>query len=307
MRRAPGLVWRSRRKDGVDDADRHRARSEGGEDTGSPSQERPSTAEKLAETLRSLSPKKQAIVLERWPGIEVEIEDGVTITARSKKELRRLTRPTERAMLEWLRGFEEGEVFYDIGANCGSLTLAAAAMHRGRITIVAVEPAYANFESLVRNLSRNGFLTFTVPLQVALMERTGLERLNYYASTDAGTALHALGDPVDHEGNEFTPVEAQVLPTYALDDLIEMLALPSPTRVKIDVDGHEGDLLRGAAATLAQGSIYELAVEIVDHDRAGTRLESVTRFLERYEYELVDAFRHGGEDSFVSDHLFRRQ
>jgi FkbM family methyltransferase len=261
----------------------------------------------LVETMRSLSPSKQASVLDRWPQIEAQIDGGLTVSARSKKELRRLTRPQDPAMLDWLGTFEEGEVFYDVGANCGTVTLAAGAMHRERITIVAVEPAYTNFESLVRNLSRNGLLAFTIPLQVALKERTGIERLNYYGSTDAGTAFHAIGNPVDYEGNQFTPVEAQLMPAYALDDLIAVLKLPVPTRMKIDVDGHEGPLLRGAVDTLARGSINELAIEIVDHDRQGTRLDAVKDVLRRDAYELVDTFRHGGEGSYVSDHLFRRR
>lgn len=267
----------------------------------------PKGIDSLVETLKSLSPNKQVTVLERWPRIEAQIDGGLTVTARSKKELRRLTRPQDPAMLEWLGTFAEGEVFYDVGANCGTVSLAAGAMHRERITIVAIEPAYTNFESLVRNLSRNGLLRFTIPLQVALNDRTGIERLNYYGSTDAGTSLHAIGDPVDYEGNPFTPVEGQLMPAFALDDLIAVLNLPLPTRMKIDVDGHEGPLLRGAVGTLARGSINELAVEIVDHDRQGTRLDAVKNLLRHDGYELVDTFRHGGEGSFVSDYLFRRQ
>jgi FkbM family methyltransferase len=261
----------------------------------------------FVETLKSLPPSKQVTVFERWPRIEAQIDGGLTITARSKKELRRLTRPQEPAMLEWLGTFAAGEVFYDVGANCGTVSLAAGAMHREQITIVAIEPAYTNFESLVRNLSRNGLLPFTIPLQVALKDRTGIERLNYYGSTDAGTSLHAIGDPVDYEGNRFAPVEGQLMPAFALDDLITVLRLPLPTRMKIDVDGHEGPLLMGAVGTLERGSISELAIEIVDHDRQGTRLDAVKDLLRRYGYELVDTFRHGGEGSFVSDHVFRRR
>jgi FkbM family methyltransferase len=263
--------------------------------------------ESLVETLKSLSPSKQASVLERWPLIEVQIDGGLTVTARSKKELRRITRPPEPPMLDWLGTFRTGEIFYDVGANCGTVTLAAAAMHRERMTIVAIEPAYANFESLVRNLSRNGLLRFTIPLQVALKDRTGIERWNYYGSTDAGTALHAIGNPVDYQGNPFTPFETQLMPAYALDDLVAVLKLPRPTRMKIDVDGHEGPLLSGAVDTLAQGSIKELVIEIVDHDRQGTRIDAVKDMMHGHGYEVADTFRHGGEGSFVSDYLFRRR
>ena len=280
-------------------------------DTDSPSDGKASQAgdfiKALVEMLRSLSPNKQASVLERWSRIEAQLEGGLTVTARSRKELRRLTRPREPEMLKWLATFKTGEVFYDIGANCGTVTLAAGEIHRDGITIVAIEPSYTNFESLVRNLSQNGLLQSTIPLQVALTDRTGIERLSYYGSTEAGMALHAIGEPVDYEGNQFTPAEAQLMPAYALDDLIAVLKLPLPTRVKIDVDGHEGPLLRGAVGTLARGSVHEFAIEIVDHDRQGTRLGAIVDLMRAHGYERVHAFRHGGEGSFVSDHVFRRR
>jgi O-methyltransferase len=262
----------------------------------------------LAEALNRLGPGKQLTLHELWPATEIELPNGLRVTARSKKESGRFTKPLEPEVLEWLGSLQAGDVFYDIGANCGTLTLAAAAMHGDAIKIVAIEPGYANFESLARNLSHNGMLGYVTPLQVALLDRTRLEPINYYASTAAGTSLHAVGRPVDHEDNEFTPVETQMVPAFALDELIERLDLPAPTHVKVDVDGAEGPLLEGAVATLAGGTISELMIEIVDHDRAGTRLEQTRSFLERHGFGLVDTLAHnpGSTESFVADHLFRR-
>ncbi len=262
----------------------------------------------LVDALKALSEKKQIAVCEAWQGPELKLAHGVTVTARSKKERRRFVRPVDDEVLEWFASFGDGDVFYDVGANCGSLTLAAAGMHRDSITIVAIEPGYANFESLVRNLSRNDMLGFVIPLQIALLQRTGVEPINYYRSAAAGTSLHAVGRPVDHEDNEFEPVETQMVPAFSLDDAIEQLKLPDPTRVKIDVDGTEGPLLEGASRTLARGVISELLVEIVDHDRSGTRLAAATALMERHGYELAETFSHhvGDNKSFVADHLFRR-
>jgi FkbM family methyltransferase len=259
--------------------------------------------------LKSLSAEKQTSVHELWAGPEIKLANGVTVTVRSKKERRRFVRPVDGEVLEWLRSFQAGDVFYDVGANCGSLTLAAGGMHGERISIVAIEPGYANFDSLARNLSHNSMLRFVIPLQVALLDRTGLEPINYYKSTAAGTSLHSVGRAVDHEDKEFEPVETQVVPAYRLDDLVEVLKLPEPTHVKIDVDGTEGPLLQGATSILARGNIKELLVEIVDHDREGTRLASVRSLLEIHGYERAETFRHHEEDSasFVADHLFRQR
>lgn len=262
----------------------------------------------VLEALRRLSPNKQLEVAEQWPWVETELENGTVITTRAKKEYRRFTRPAEAETIRWLEGLGAGDVLFDIGANCGSLTLAAAAMHGPNVKVVAIEPGYANFESMVRNLSRNDMLGFVVPLQVALLDRTRLEPINYNFGTAAGLSLHAVGRPVDHEGNEFTAVETQMVLAYALDDLLDIHGLPVPTHVKIDVDGVEGPLLEGATRTLSSGVIEELVVEIVDHDRAGTRLAGIQSFLQRHGYELVETFQHRPDDStsFVADYRFRR-
>jgi FkbM family methyltransferase len=262
----------------------------------------------LLETLDAMSPNKQLVFSERWAGTEVDLGNGVKVTARSKKEHRRFVRPIETEVLEWLRALRPGAVFYDIGANCGSLTFAAAAAHGDAVRIVAIEPGFANFESLTRNLSANGMLGYVIPLQVALLDHTRLEPINYYRSTGAGTSLHAVGRPLDHEDNEFRPVETQMVPAFSLDDLVELLSLPEPTHVKVDVDGIEGPVLEGATRTLARGKIEELLVEIVDHDRAGTRLAAIQRLLEPHGYALAETIGHNADDdrSFVADYLFRR-
>ena len=108
-------------------------------------------------------------------------------------------------MLQWIRGFGAGEVLYDIGANVGGVTLAAAAVHSGNVRIVAIEPSFANFESLVRNLARNNLLPAIIPLQVALLDRTGMLPLNYQ-SLAPGTAYHEVGEPRGHMGDLFDPV-----------------------------------------------------------------------------------------------------
>ncbi|MGI9111672.1 MAG: FkbM family methyltransferase [Gaiellaceae bacterium] len=261
------------------------------------------TPEEVLQALLRLTPNKQARVVEQWPGLVGKTAEGLDVTARTSKELRRFTSERDPGMMSWILSFEPDDVFYDIGANVGGVTMAVAGIHGRLVTTVAIEPSFGSFESLARNLSSNKLLGFVIPLQVALLDRTGLERMNY-RSTAAGASLHAIGDAVDYEGREFAPVEVQLIPTYALDDLIGTLKLPLPTRIKIDVDGYEESVLRGAGRTLSGGSVRELFVEVVDHDRRGTRLESVSRLLARAGYELSASSRHG--DSLVADHLYRR-
>jgi len=264
--------------------------------------------EDVLQALLELTPSKQAHVVAQWPGLTGKTSEGIDVTARTPKELRRFMAERDPGMLRWIQGFEAGDVFYDVGANVGGVTLAVAGLHGSQVTSVAIEPSVASFESLARHLSLNKLLGFVIPLQVALLDRTGIEKLNYN-STAAGYSLHAVGEAVDHEGRPFVPAEVQLIPTYALDDLIETLKLPLPTQIKVDIDGYEESVLRGATRTLSRGSVRALFVEVVDHDRRGTRLASVSEILGRAGYELVESFRHGegGDEGigYVSDHLYR--
>jgi FkbM family methyltransferase len=267
------------------------------------------TFQQVIEAFQALTPSKQGLVLERiGAGLVGETPDGLRVTGRNRKELRRFTREKDHYIIDWMRRFEPGDVFYDIGANCGGLTLTAGAMHGERVRIVAIEPSFGSFESLARNLSANGMLRFVVPLQVALLDRTGLETM-FYRSTAAGTSQHGFGAPLGHMDEPFDAAECQFVPVFKLDDLIPMLQLPAPTRVKIDVDGYEGKLLQGCSNTLSAGTIRDLIVEVVNHDHQETRLTEVRALLSSHGYELVQGFHHAAPsdgDLQVADYLFQR-
>ena len=239
-------------------------------------------------------------------GLSSSRPEGFRVSARGRKELRRFTGHKDPRMLEWFRRFEPGEVFYDIGANVGGYTLAAAAMHGDSVRIVAIEPSFSSFESLARNLSANGLLGLAIPLQIALLDGTALKPIYYNRSTAAGVSLHAVGTPLSALGERIVPVEVQMVPTYALDDIIAALDLPRPTRIKIDVDGYEEQVLRGATMTLTDGTVRDLFIEVVDHDGDGTRLKSVTGCLGRCGYYIGEILQHPPAPE-VADYLFVRR
>ena len=62
-----------------------------------------------------------------------------------------------------------------------------------------------------------------------------------------GTALHAVGEALDYRRQPFTPVAVESILAFRLDDLVPLLGLPLPTRLKLDVDGFEHKVLDGAA------------------------------------------------------------
>jgi FkbM family methyltransferase len=176
--------------------------------------------------------------------------------------------------VSWLeRNLGAGDVLYDVGANVGAYALIAAAFSRGVAHVVAFEPGYANYSALCDNVLLNGFADSITPLPVVLGETTRLGTFSY-SETVAGAALQELDAPG-------AAVYKQPVLVHALDDLLEWFALPQPTLIKLDVDGAEAAVLRGARRTLERPQLRSLVVEVANEvtddvtaalDGAGFRL-----------------------------------
>lgn len=152
-----------------------------------------------------------------------------------------------------------GEVFYDIGANTGPYSLIAASAGEAR-HVVALEPAATTYGSLVVNVALNELEGVITALPVALSDATGLATLEL-RSLEPGDALHALDDvPVRY--GDWKPVLRQPALSYRLDDLARRLDVPFPNHLKIDVDGAELSVLRGAERSLADPRLKSLLIEI---------------------------------------------
>ncbi len=161
----------------------------------------------------------------------------------------------------WTKDFIESipadGVFYDVGANIGSYALIAAV--RG-IQTVAIEPGFNNFAALCRNALRNNVLSTMIPLNVALANADGLAWFDY-SDIRQGAASHVLGSPTPR----FFSTHRQRVQTFKMDDLIRLFGLPTPTHIKIDVDGNgevELAVIAGMADTLKNPLLAGLMLEM---------------------------------------------
>lgn len=141
-----------------------------------------------------------------------------------------------------------GNVFFDIGANVGYYSLLGARLVGPRGRVVALEPVVRNVAFLHRHvvLNRAGNVTI-VP--AACSDRIALAS---FASGDNYATGRLAGGPGDENGVVGTPV-----PTVTIDALVNALEL-LPDVIKIDVEGAELDVLRGACETFlrAKPTIY---------------------------------------------------
>lgn len=184
--------------------------------------------------------------------IDTEVENDVRLHSCAK----------EPETVEWIETFlKEGGVMYDIGANVGAYALVASKFTHGKAKIYAFEPSFSTFANLSRNVFLNGCSGSIIPLHLALSDKTGLDNLNYLDLV-SGSSCHAFGANVMFTGETFEPVFKQPIIAYTIDDLIEAFGIEVPNLIKIDVDGIELAILKGAEKTLCQKEVRTVLVEV---------------------------------------------
>lgn len=168
-----------------------------------------------------------------------------------------------------------GELFVDVGANAGSYTVLAAKISGARV--VAVEPVPETADRLEANVALNAVGDRVSVYRTAISDRAG--RVWFTSGRDTTNRIAGSADP--REGL----VE---VPCTTLDDL---LGGARPRALKIDVEGYEAAVLRGATELLAIGDVLALVVEMAEpkgeaadllarHGYAPARYEPFARRLE---------------------------
>jgi FkbM family methyltransferase len=127
-----------------------------------------------------------------------------------------------------------GTTVIDVGANVGFYTRRFAEWVRPRGEVIAIEPEEVNFATLKRVIARRGLMN-VMGVQAVASERAG----SLYLQKNP---LH----PADHRIAD-TGVKVSAV---TIDDVLRERAGPKVSLMKIDVQGAEERVLRGAMATL---------------------------------------------------------
>jgi len=130
----------------------------------------------------------------------------------------------------------QGGVFVDVGANIGAYTLIAS--ENAATTVISLEPNPTAFRKLERN--------------VALNMRRNVIPVNRAASSRAG-ALCMTNNGADPTNRILAEGDAAARTIMVEVDMLDAICRAHgamPTLIKIDVEGHEPQVLEGAAECL---------------------------------------------------------
>lgn len=162
-----------------------------------------------------------------------------------------------------------GDTYVDVGANIGALALHAATLVGARGRVSAIEAHPRTFGFLRDNVRLNG---------------AAVTALNYAAGEESGTLRFT-----SMRGDDKNGVSAQgalEVPVRPLDELLA--ALDGPIHLlKLDVEGFELPVLRGAAAVLARTECVYFEVSLLS-DGYGHPAEAVVAELAGQGFTVLD-------------------
>jgi len=178
---------------------------------------------------------------------------------------------------------------FDVGANIGAFSLAAAAAGWGRI--LSFEPIPSTFARLEANIALNPGLRERIQTRhQGLSDREGVLAFEVMKGRSEQASLKSAG--ADAPGGEVSRFEVEV---RTVDGVAEAEGIGRIDLLKADVEGFEVHVLRGAARMLAAGAIHCIMLEIIQQalEEAGTSLDELCRLLQAAGYEPCEA--HAGQ------------
>lgn len=144
----------------------------------------------------------------------------------------------ETAILSKL--LSEADQFVDIGANLGYYT--CLALHKGK-PVVAFEPQQQNLQCLFQNLISNGWQDRAEVFPLALSDHPGLLMLYGASGPSASLIKNWAG---------YSSLYKKIVPVSTLDNVLAGRFLDQRLLIKMDVEGAEYRVLKGALATLSR-------------------------------------------------------
>lgn len=167
----------------------------------------------------------------------------------------------------------------DIGSNIGNfMTWMARAYPKGRV--YAIEPQRSVFQIMTGNVAINNlYNVYTYNCAIGAENSTvTFDEPDYFAAHDFGIFSLVQDKIAEKSGLQHT------VDIYQLDWFIDHFKVPSVDLVKIDAEGMDIDVLRGATKTLDHHSPV-IFIEHCDNQRSVQ--SDIEKFLSRWHYGFI--------------------
>jgi len=178
-------------------------------------------------------------------------------------------------------------VIFDVGANAGILTLQFAKLvPSGRV--YAFEPTFYAFSKLKRNMELNPQLAERIVAVQSFVSSTSSKELHIRAYASWKVAGRAKEEK--HRVHQGIEKSAEKIPAVSLDDFCKLHEIERLDLIKIDTDGHEPEVLKGAKTTIerfAPAVIFEVGAYLMEE--AGIDFSDYFDFFDLFGYRFFDS------------------
>jgi FkbM family methyltransferase len=174
---------------------------------------------------------------------------------------------------------KQGDIVVDIGAHMGRYTIISSKRVGANGKVVAIEAHPGNFEMLKSNIKLNQ-LTNVIPLNYAAYSKETKINL-YLPEVESGyTIYNTIMSNRARTEDKFVEVSANTL-----DYLLQLNEITDVNWVKIDVEGAEFEVLKGASNVLSKSKDIALLIEVHGLDNHRPILEFVSSYNFKIEFE----------------------
>ena len=177
-------------------------------------------------------------------------------------------------------------VIIDIGANVGLMTLQFAKLvPNGKV--FSFEPTFYALERLKKNLALNPKIAENVTVINSFVS----EKSDYNPNIRAYSSWKVNGerDKDEHPVHLGTPQDAKGVSSVSLNDFTESQQLQKIDFIKVDTDGHEYEVFKGAEVAIAKYRpkiIFEIALYVLDEKKIN--FDFYLNYFGRLNYKLMD-------------------
>lgn len=178
------------------------------------------------------------------------------------------------------RFLKTGQTFIDIGANQGEYSIWAARKVGSSGRVIAFEPMDSLFKQLNENIELNRpYNQVFTSIKMGLSNSHG--EINLYGKVGSNEGVNTMFPTAEH--TELI----QNIPLDTLDNQLELIACKQVDFIKIDVEGAELQVLKGAAKTIKKFK-PTLLIEVNEEasQAGGYTSDDILSYLREYGYRF---------------------